>query len=141
MYRSIWRASAPWAVGAFMLAATVPAVVDGQQPAAAPAPGQAGQAAASAQPPAPPSPVQLANTAERLRIMKALKISAIPPGAVSSSPATYDEAEANPYPDLPDPLLSKNGRKVTTPAVWKSTRRAEVLEDFEREIYGRRPKN
>ena len=37
--------------------------------------------------------------------MNLLKISAIPPGAVSSSPATYNEAEANPYPNLPDPLL------------------------------------
>ena len=39
-------------------------------------------------PPAPPSPLQLANQAERQRIMNLLKISAIPPGAVSSSPAT-----------------------------------------------------
>ena len=139
MYRSMWRGSAPWAVGAFILSAVAPVAGGGQQPAAQ-TPG-AGQAAAPAQPPAPPSPVQLANTAERLRIMKELKISAIPPGAVSSSPATYNEAEANPYPDLPDPLLLKNGKKVTTAAAWKSTRRAEVLEEFEREIYGRRPKN
>ena len=33
--------------------------------------------------------------------MNLLKISAIPPGAVSSSPATYNEADANPYPNLP----------------------------------------
>jgi hypothetical protein len=72
--------------------------------------------------------------------MKELKISAIPPGAVSSSPATYDEAEANPYPDLPDPLTMKNGKRVTTAAMWRK-RRAELIEDFEREIYGRRPKN
>ena len=66
------------------------------------------------QPAAPPSPVQLANQAERQRIMNLLKISAIPPGAVSSSPATYNEADANPYPNLPDPLTLKNGQKVTT---------------------------
>jgi hypothetical protein len=71
--------------------------------------------------------------------MKELKISAIPPGAISDSPATYDEATANPYPDLPDPLTMKNGQKVTTAAMWKK-RRAEIVEDFEREIYGRRPK-
>jgi hypothetical protein len=135
----MWRASAPWALGAALLAAVGPIVVDGQQPAA-PAPA-AGQPAAQAQPPAPPSPIQLANTAERLRIMKELKISAIPAGAVSSSPATYNEADANPYPDLPDPLTMKNGRKVTSAAMWKNARRAEVLEDFYREIYGRTPKN
>ena len=89
----------------------------------------------------PPSPVQLANQAERLRIMKELKISSIPPGAVSSSPATYNEDEANPYPDLPDPLTMKNGQKVTTAAMWRNRRRAEILEDFQREIYGRTPKN
>jgi hypothetical protein len=91
--------------------------------------------------PPPPSPVQLANQAERQRIMKELKISAIPAGAVSSSPATYNEAEANPYPDLPDPLTLKNGQKVTSAAMWRTRRRAEVLEDFQREIYGRTPKN
>jgi hypothetical protein len=57
---------------------------------------------------------------------------------VASSPDTYNEALANPYPRLPDPLTFKNGQKVTTPAMWKK-RRAEILEDFEREIYGRRP--
>ena len=72
--------------------------------------------------------------------MNLLKISAIPPGAVSSSPATYIEAEANPYPNLPDPLTLKNGQKVATAAVWKNRRRAELLEDFQREIYGRTPK-
>jgi hypothetical protein len=86
------------------------------------------------------TPVQIANNAERQRIMNLLKISAIPPGAVSSSPATYNEAEANPYPNLPDPLTLKNGQKVTTAAVWKNRRRAELLEDFQREIYGRTPK-
>jgi hypothetical protein len=99
------------------------------------------QPAASAQAPAaPPNPVQLANNKERQRIMDELKISAIPPGAVSSSPATYDEATANPYPNLPDPLTLKNGQKVTTAAVWRNRRRAELLEDFQREIYGRTPK-
>jgi hypothetical protein len=140
MCRNTWRVTAPWALGAALVAAGSPIVLGGQQaPTQTPAAGQ--PAAQAQQAPAPPSPVQLANTAERLRIMKELKISAIPPGAVGNSPATYNEAEANPYPDLPDPLTLKNGRKVTTAAMWKSQRRAEVLEDFQREIYGRTPKN
>jgi len=87
----------------------------------------------------PLTPVQIANNAERQRIMGLLKISGIPAGAVSSSPATYDEATANPYPTLPDPLTMKSGQKVTSATMWKK-RRGELLEDFEREIYGRRPK-
>lgn len=86
-----------------------------------------------------PSPVQIANQQERERIIGLLKIEAIPPGAVSSSPDTYDESKANPYPNLPDPLTLKDGRKVTSADVWKIRRRAEILEDFEREVYGRRP--
>ncbi len=54
--------------------------------------------------------------------------------------ANYDEARANPFPDLPDPLTLKNGAKVTTAEVWWSKRRPEIVEDFDREIYGRGPK-
>jgi hypothetical protein len=131
------KRSAPWCIGLVLVAGG--GVRGGQQVPAPTAP--AAQAPAVAQAPAPPSPVQLANQAERLRIMQELKISAIPPGAVSSSPATYNEADANPYPNLPDPLTLKNGQKVTTAATWKNRRRAELLEDFQREIYGRTPKN
>jgi hypothetical protein len=93
------------------------------------------------QAPNPPSPpVLLTAEQDHKRIMDLLKISGFPPGAVSSSPDTYNEATANPYPNLPDPLMMKNGRKVTTAAMWRS-RRAEILDDFEREIYGRRPSN
>jgi hypothetical protein len=40
---------------------------------------------------------------------------------------------------LPDPLVLKNGRKVTTPEMWWKQRRPEIVEDFDREIYGRVP--
>jgi len=85
-------------------------------------------------------PVQMTAEDDRRRIMDLLKIASIPPGASASSPATYDEATANPYPMLPDALLLKSGTKVTTAALWRR-RRAEILQAFEREIYGRRPKN
>jgi hypothetical protein len=55
--------------------------------------------------------------------------------------ANYDEATANPYPDLPDVLTLKNGKKVTTSAMWWNQRRPEIVEDFEREVLGRIPKN
>jgi len=88
-----------------------------------------------------PPPAQLTREEDHQRIMDLLKISALPRGAVSSSAATYDESLANPYPKLPDPLVLKNGQRVTTAGMWRNRRRAEILEDFEREIYGRRPKN
>ena len=33
-----------------------------------------------------------------------------------------DEAKANPWPNLPDPLALKNGQKVTTPDAWRTRR-------------------
>jgi hypothetical protein len=61
------------------------------------------------------------------------------PGAPNS--ANYDESKANPYPDLPDPLTLKNGQKVTAPQQWWEQRRPEIVEDFEREVIGRVPKD
>ena len=98
---------------------------------------------ASAQNPAgavQPTPQQLAQQ-DRQRIMDELHITSIPPGAPgSSNPETYNEATANPYPKLPDPLTLKNGKKVTSKDMWVTQRRPEILEDFEREVYGRTPK-
>jgi hypothetical protein len=65
------------------------------------------------------------------------------PSGNESAPnhANYDEATANPFPDLPPVLTLKNGRKVTTSAAWWNGRRAEIVEDFEREVLGRVPRN
>jgi hypothetical protein len=56
----------------------------------------------------------------------------------SPNHANYDETKANPFPNLPDPLIFKGGQKVTTPEMWPR-RRTEIMEDFDREIYGRLP--
>ena len=61
------------------------------------------------------------------------------PGATNS--ANYDPAKANPFPDLPEVLRLKNGQKVTTAEMWWQQRRPEIVEDFEREVFGRVPKN
>src|SRR6185295_17282185 len=54
---------------------------------------------------------------------------------------TSDEATANPYKDtLPALLTFKDGAKVTSADQWPK-RRAEIVEDFDREVYGRIPKN
>lgn len=78
-------------------------------------------------------------------MMKQLGITRLRPGrnsrAGTTNAANYDEALANPFPDLPDPLTLKNGQKVTTAEVWWKQRRPEIVEDLEREVFGRVPKN
>src|SRR2546423_11158657 len=95
---------------------------------------------------APPAPAQLTAQEDQRRLMDLLHISSLRRGADGRNPeapnaANYDESKANPYPKLPDPLVLKNGRKVTTPAIWWQQRRPEIVEDFDREIYGRQPKD
>ena len=78
-------------------------------------------------------------------MMQQLGIKALRPGPSGNEQApnhaNYDEATANPYPNLPDPLTLNNGRKVTTPEMWWNQRRPEILEEFDREVLGRVPKN
>ncbi len=65
------------------------------------------------------------------------------PSGNESAPnhANYDESLANPYPNLPEVLTLKNGKKVKSAKDWWSKRRPEIVEDFEREVLGRIPKN
>jgi hypothetical protein len=77
-------------------------------------------------------------------MMGLLNITSLRPGVNGMDPnapdaANYDESKANPYPNLPDPLVLKNGKKVTSPDIWWKVRRPEITEDFDREIYGREP--
>jgi hypothetical protein len=78
-------------------------------------------------------------------MMEQLGIKALRPGPSGNenapNHANYDEATANPFPNLPDVLTLKNGKKVTTASVWWNQRRPEIVEDFEREVLGRVPKN
>jgi len=77
--------------------------------------------------------------------MEKLGIKELRPGA-SHDPKSpyvvnYDEQKANVYPSLPDPLLLKDGKRVTSAKLWWSKRRPEIVEDFDREILGRVPAN
>jgi hypothetical protein len=96
--------------------------------------------AVDANPTTQPAPVKLTAEQDHQRIMRLLNITSLPPGASGQHP-NLDESKANPYPNLPDPLTLNNGQKVTTPDMWWNQRRQEIVEDFEREIYGRTPKN
>jgi hypothetical protein len=79
------------------------------------------------------------------QMMEQLGIKALRPGPSGnpSAPnqANYDEALANPYPKLPALLTLKNGKTIKRADEWWKQRRPEIVEEFEREIYGRIPKD
>jgi hypothetical protein len=90
------------------------------------------------------APVTFTAQQDRQNMMDQLGIRALRPGPSGDlnapNQANYDEAKANPFPNWPDVLTSKNGGRVTTPAQWQQ-RRAEIIEDFDREVLGRVPAN
>jgi hypothetical protein len=86
-----------------------------------------------------PRQVIFTGDGDHRNMMEQLGIKALRPGADPNNPNTFDEANANRYP-LPELLVMRNGGKVTNAGRWKA-RRAEIAEDFEREVYGRVPKN
>jgi len=93
----------------------------------------------------PPPPAEMTAQQDHQRLMDLLHINTLRPGADPNHPGVenavnYDESKANPYPKLPDPLVLKNGKKVTTAKMWWNKRRPEIVEDFDREVYGRVPK-
>jgi len=53
--------------------------------------------------------------------------------------ANTDESKAKTYETLPDALIFNNGDTVRTATEWLTLRRAEIVELFDREIYGRVP--
>lgn len=60
-------------------------------------------------------------------------------GAVAhSQEANYDESKVPQY-ELPDPLLTIDGRTVDSAKMWTQVRRPEVLRLFEQHIFGRLP--
>lgn len=72
-------------------------------------------------------------------MMDQLGIKKLRRGADPNNQSTFDEAIANPYQDsLPAVLTMKDGTKIENADQWPR-RRTEILEDFEREVYGRIP--
>jgi len=92
-----------------------------------------------------PEPKNWTAEQDHRNMMDQLGIKALRPGPSGneSQPnhANYDESLANPFPNLPDVLTLKNGQKVTTPDIWWKQRRPEIVEDFDREVLGRVPKD
>jgi hypothetical protein len=91
------------------------------------------------------SPVTFTAEQDHANMMKQLGIKSIKPGPSGDenapNHANYDETLANPCPQLPDVLTLKSGKKVTSANMWWKLRRPEIVDDFEREIYGKLPDN
>jgi len=96
-------------------------------------------------PPGSPEPKTWTAAEDHQNMMAQLGIKALRPGPSgneqAANHANYDEATANPFPDLPDVLTLKNGKKVTSANAWLRQRRPEIVEDFDREVLGRVPKD
>jgi hypothetical protein len=93
-----------------------------------------------------PAPLNWNASQDHQNMMDQLGIKSLRPGAEGMNRQApnwqnTDEAKANPYPNLPDVLTLKSGEKVTTPEMWWQKRRPEIVEDFDREVYGRVPAN
>jgi hypothetical protein len=76
-------------------------------------------------------------------MMDQLGIKALRPGPSGNEKApnhaNYDESQANPFPDIPDPLTMSDGQKVTSPKMWWDQRRPELVEAYSKYVYGRVP--
>lgn len=88
--------------------------------------------------------IQKATNDDYQQMLAQLKITSVRPGPSgnpsAANAANTDETKASPYTLLPDPLVLKNGKKVTNAETWWKKRRPEIVEEFDREIYGRVPK-
>lgn len=90
-------------------------------------------------------PVHLNSQQDRERMLRLLGIreSEMRPrsstDATAPNSANYDEAKADIYPTLPDPLVLNDGQRVTTGTIWWTKRRPEIVADFDREILGYTP--
>ncbi len=92
-----------------------------------------------------PPPVHLTAEQDHQRLLDLLHITSLRRGPDSDpkslNAANFDESKVGPDLKPPDPLRLNDGEKVTTPEMWWKRRRPEIVEDFDREIYGRVPKN
>lgn len=90
-------------------------------------------------------PQQLTAEQDHQRLMSLLHINSLRRGAdgdpKSPNAANYDESKMDIFSKPPDALLLSNGKKVESAKVWWEKRRPEIAELFDREIYGRVPKN
>jgi lysophospholipase L1-like esterase len=93
-----------------------------------------------------PAPMTLTAAQDRQLMLDQLKI---PPSKMRRGPdgrnprspnyQNTDESKANPWPHLPEMMITKSRQPVTTPELWWTVRRPELVEYFDAEVYGRVP--
>ena len=91
-------------------------------------------------------PAHLTAEEAHQREMDALHITTpLRPGAdgdpTSARAANFGESKVPPFPPPPDPLVMNDGQKVTSAKMWWDQRRPQLVELFDREIYGRVPQH
>lgn len=96
----------------------------------------------------PPKPVTMTAQQDRLQMLEQLKIAPETmrrgPSGMNPKAADFqntDEAKANPWPHLPELMVTKSRKTVDSPELWWKERRPEIVEYFDAEVYGRVPKN
>lgn len=90
-----------------------------------------------------PEPIQLTAQEDHRRMLDVLRIQSLRRGrdADPRSPnaANFDESKVAADIQLPPLLVLANGKTVATREQWWQQRRPELIELFDREIYGRLP--
>jgi hypothetical protein len=90
---------------------------------------------------AAPEPVHLTSEQDHNRILELLHITSLRRGPdgdpTSPRAANFDESKVDPNLRLPDVLLLRSGKQVTTAEGWWKHRRPEIIAAFDTEIYGR----
>src|SRR4051812_6375887 len=132
--RRSWRSGAPWRTT--IVAALVVAPALGAQQPTTMSPAERARADSAL------AVMRRATAEDHQQMLAQLGITALRPGpnGNESAPnhANYDSSLANPFTSLPDVLRMKDGRRVTSARMWQQRRR-EIIDAFEREVYGRVP--
>jgi hypothetical protein len=85
-----------------------------------------------------PPPAHLTAEQDHQRLLELLHIQSLRRGPdgdpKSPNAANFDESKVSANLNLPDPLVMKSGKKVTSAEMWWKRRRPEIVEDFDREI-------
>ena len=90
-----------------------------------------------------PPPAHLTADEDHQRTLELLQIAKLRQGPdgdpKSRNAANFDESRVSAKLNLPNPLVSNNGERVTFSKMWWTVRRPEIVEAFDREVYGRVP--
>ena len=84
------------------------------------------------------TPVAAPASTDRSRMLAILNL---PTPPRPNKNRNHDEAKATLFPNLPDPLVLKNGQPVKDADTWWKQRRPEIFNDMMAEVYGRIPDN